>query len=317
MSSRVVHPRTLAEGPPCSRSRPDGSDKEDHRHRRPYARRHRRRTSRPGHLYWTNRASRAATTARSSAATSTGHNRTTIVPEGATFTPKQLQLDKARRQAPTGAIAKGMRVDARQPRRLADRERWCRPARPPPIGGDATKVVRRPSPLDLEARPDLLDAERGPDQRRKGPHLPGAGPVEPSRARRGTAATRQRYRSAVRRPARADRSRDRPRKTGSLYWTDRGDGAARQNTVRAARPLDPGAQRPGPRRQIVFRDLMEGIGIALDSRRGRAHVHDRSRRLGPTSRASDGSKPSVLLFTQGQSFRPIGLRQPPIKGCMT
>jgi hypothetical protein len=79
-----------------------------------------------------------------------------------------------------------------------------------------------------------------------------------------------------------------------LYWTDRGDPPL-GNTVNRA-PLDTGRNgRSTP--QIVFRDLMEGIGIALDREGQRMFMTDLA---GSVYVASlDGSKPSVLLFTQG------------------
>jgi hypothetical protein len=79
-----------------------------------------------------------------------------------------------------------------------------------------------------------------------------------------------------------------------LYWTDRGDPPL-GNTVNRA-PLDVKRNgRPAP--QIIFRNLMEGIGIALDREGDRMFMTDLA---GSVYAAKlDGSKPSVLLFTQG------------------
>ena len=82
--------------------------------------------------------------------------------------------------------------------------------------------------------------------------------------------------------------------TRTLYWTDRGD-PPRGNTVNRA-PLDsPRGKRKAP--EIIFSNLMEGIGLALDHEGGRMFVTD----LGGSvySLNVDGSKPKVLLFAQG------------------
>ena len=47
-----------------------------------------------GHLYWTNMGVLSRNDGSIERVDFDGHNRKTIVPEGATFTPKQLQLDK-------------------------------------------------------------------------------------------------------------------------------------------------------------------------------------------------------------------------------
>src|SRR5204862_2305819 len=48
-----------------------------------------------GHLYWTNMGVPSLNDGSIERADLDGKNRTTLVPEAATFTPKQLQLDKA------------------------------------------------------------------------------------------------------------------------------------------------------------------------------------------------------------------------------
>jgi hypothetical protein len=79
-----------------------------------------------------------------------------------------------------------------------------------------------------------------------------------------------------------------------LYWTDRGDPPL-GNTVNRA-PLDGGVNgRPAP--EIIFRNLMEGIGIALDRAGDRMFMTDLAGTV--YSASLDGSKPSVLLFAQG------------------
>jgi hypothetical protein len=82
--------------------------------------------------------------------------------------------------------------------------------------------------------------------------------------------------------------------TRTLYWTDRGD-PPRGNTVNRG-PLDsPRGNRAAP--EIVFSNLMEGIGLALDPKGGRMFVTDFA---GSVYRADlDGSNRQTLLFAQG------------------
>jgi crotonobetainyl-CoA:carnitine CoA-transferase CaiB-like acyl-CoA transferase len=82
--------------------------------------------------------------------------------------------------------------------------------------------------------------------------------------------------------------------TRTLYWTDRGD-PPRGNTVNRA-PLDssPG-RRPAP--EIVFKHLMEGIGLALDLKGGRMFITDLTGSV--YSANLDGSDKKTLLVAQG------------------
>ena len=86
-----------------------------------------------------------------------GSNRRVIVPQGGTFTPKQLQLDKKNGKL-YWCDREGMRVMRCKSRRLADRNagrdgpRRCRPARP-------DQVVRRDHHRP-RAQANLLDAKR-------------------------------------------------------------------------------------------------------------------------------------------------------------
>jgi hypothetical protein len=80
--------------------------------------------------------------------------------------------------------------------------------------------------------------------------------------------------------------------TRLMYWTDRGD-PPRGNTVNRA-PMDP---TPGSQPQILFGDLKEGIGIALDLPHRRLFVTD----LGGTvyTSALDGAGHRAILTGQG------------------
>ncbi|TMB09620.1 MAG: 3-hydroxyacyl-CoA dehydrogenase, partial [Deltaproteobacteria bacterium] len=82
--------------------------------------------------------------------------------------------------------------------------------------------------------------------------------------------------------------------TRTLYWTDRGD-PPRGNTVNRA-PLD-ARQRERKAPEIVFSNLMEGIGLALDHKNGRMFITD----LGGSvySANLDGSNQKVVVFAEG------------------
>ena len=79
-----------------------------------------------------------------------------------------------------------------------------------------------------------------------------------------------------------------------LYWTDRGD-PPRGNTVNRA-PMDADSRtRPAPK--ILYRHLMEGIGIAIDFKGGRMFFTDLAGSV--YSARLDGSEKRTLLAAQG------------------
>ena len=189
-----------------------------------------------------------------------GGNRTVIVPEGKTFTPKQMQCD-----AENGFIywcdREGMRVmrsrtDGSQVTVLVqtgasdkerhDRRRHCVGVAIDPTAGylywtqkgkangNEGRIMR--AALDLRA--DMDPANR-PDIEVLFEDLP-----EP-----------------------IDLEWD--ERTGYLYWTDRGDPPAgntlNRATIRAGQPMV---------REIILTGLKEGIGLALDRKNKRAFVSD-------------------------------------------
>lgn len=79
-----------------------------------------------------------------------------------------------------------------------------------------------------------------------------------------------------------------------IYWTDRGN-APRGNTVSRA-PLD-GKGKNGNEQQILVNDLMEGIGLALDLKRGRMFFTDLAGSV--YSAKLDGSEKRALVVAQG------------------
>jgi sugar lactone lactonase YvrE len=238
-----------------------------------------------GHLYWTNMGDPSRNDGSIERCDLDGRNRTTIVPTGATFTPKQLQLDQhggklywcdregmrvMRANLDGSGIETLVQTGATETDRR-DATRWC-------VG----------IALDLE-QGHVYWTQKGPDNAGQGRILR-AGIELP----RGESAAK---RSDVELlydglPEPIDLEIDHAKRI--LYWTDRGDPPL-GNTVSRV-PID--AVRNGrPAPEIVFRNLMEGIGIALDHAGSRMFMTDLA---GSVYVAGlDGTQPSVLLMTQG------------------
>jgi hypothetical protein len=213
-----------------------------------------------GHIYWTNMGSNPGVNdGPIERADIDGKNRRMIVPRGATFTPKQIQLDQKNGKL-YWCDREGMRVmrcnlDGAQIETLveagrgdADRRdltRWC-------VG-----ITVDPK------RQQIYWTQKGPDKGNQG-RIFRAGLEIP----KGEIAAK---RSDIevffdRLPEPIDLELD--VKNRVLYWTDRGD-PPRGNTVNRA-SIDAKPQAP----EIVVTHLMEGIGIALDVPGDRMFVTD-------------------------------------------
>ena len=238
-----------------------------------------------GHLYWTCMGVLSRNDGAIERADLDGRNRRTIVPEGATFTPKQLQLDK-RHGKLYWCDREGMRVmranlDGTGIETLVqtgstdtdrrDLTRWC-------VG----------IALDHE-RNQIYWTQKGPDNAGQGRIFRAGIDIPAGESPSNRSDIEVLYEGL---PEPIDLEIDHVKRI--LYWTDRGDPPL-GNTVNRA-PLDAAANaRPAP--EIVFRNLMEGIGIALDRAGNRMFMTDLA---GTVYRANlDGSEPSVLLFAQG------------------
>src|SRR6266702_913674 len=201
-----------------------------------------------GHIYWTNMGVPNLNDGSIERADLDGQNRKTIVPQGGTFTPKQIQLDK-----------------------INGKLYWC--------DREGMRVMR--SNLDGSAIETLVEAGRGDTDRRdqtkwcvgiavdagrgqiywtqKGPEKGGLG-----RLFRANIEIPKGENAANRTdievlfddlPEPIDLELDLENRL--LYWTDRED-PPRGNTVNRA-PIDEKAMP-----EILITHLMEGIGIALD-----------------------------------------------------
>jgi hypothetical protein len=235
------------------------------------------------HIYWTNMGSSPAKNDGSiERADLDGSNRRVIVPPGATFTPKQIQLDKKNGKL-YWCDREGMRVmranlDGSQIETLVetgrgdadrrDQTRWC-------VGITLDPVRKR-----------IYWTQKGPDNGEQGRILR-AGVEIPAGE---TAANRSDIEVFFGRlPEPIDLELD--LKNRVLYWTDRGD-PPRGNTVNRA-SVDAKPEAP----EILVTHLMEGIGIALDVPGDRMFVTDFAGSL--YSAGLDGSQERNLLFAQG------------------
>lgn len=236
-----------------------------------------------GHVYWTNMGVPNLNDGSIERADLDGRNRVTIVPVGATHTPKQLQLDKAHGRL-YWCDREGLRVMRAN------------------LDGSGLETLVQTGSTDVDARDQtrwcvgiVLDHQQGKVYwTQKGPDNAGLGRI---------------YRAGIEIPAgqtAANRTDievwldglpepiDLELDTESriLYWTDRGD-PPRGNTVNRTSIDTPERRAP----EIVATHLMEGIGIALDVRGKRMFVTD----LGGSvySANLDGSEMRPLLYAQG------------------
>lgn len=239
-----------------------------------------------GHIYWTNMGNPKANDGSIERADLDGRNRKTIVPQGGTFTPKQVQLEKKSRML-YWCDREGMRVmrdnlDGSNIETLVDASQ-----RDPRPGPDATKWCVGVA-IDVDGG-KVYWTQKGSDNAGKG-RIFRAGIDVPNGQTASNRADIEVLYDGLPEPIDLDLDLN----NRVMYWTDRGD-PPRGNTVNRA-PMDSdGKVRPAP--EIVFTHLMEGIGIALDLRGDRMFVTD----FGGNVLAAklDGSDAKPLLVAQG------------------
>jgi DNA-binding beta-propeller fold protein YncE len=234
-----------------------------------------------GHIYWTNMGIPSLNDGSIERADVDGKNRKVIVPQGSTFTPKQIHLDK-RNAKLYWCDREGMRVmranlDGSQIETLVetgrgdidrrDQTRWC-------VG-----ITIDPK------REQIYWTQKGPDNAGLGRIF--RANVEVPKGE--TAANRSDIEVIFDRlPEPIDLELD--LKNRVLYWTDRGD-PPRGNTVNRA-PID---KKAVP--EILITHLMEGIGIALDVPGNRMFVTDFAGSI--YSADLDGKNERNFLYAQG------------------
>lgn len=238
-----------------------------------------------GHIYWTNMGNPIKNDGTIDRVDLDGKNRTTIIPEGGTFTPKQLHLEKESRKL-YWCDREGMRVmrcnlDGSNVETLVDSSKGDQ--RP---GPDATKWC-----VGI-----TVDPERGKIYwTQKGPTKGGTGCIFRANMeipRGETAANRSDLEVLFDKlPEPIDLELDLENRV--LYWTDRGDPPRGNSVSRASMDAKPGEATP----EILVTHLMEGIGIALDFKGNRMFITDLAGDL--CSARLDGSERKLLLGVQG------------------
>jgi 3-hydroxyacyl-CoA dehydrogenase len=239
-----------------------------------------------GHIYWTNMGNPAANDGSIERADLDGRNRRTIVPPGATFTPKQMQLDKKGGKI-YWADREGMRVmranadgsdietlvdtSKGDPRPGHDGAKWCVGIA---VDHDGGKIYWTQKGSDNAGEGRIFSANL---------EIPkGESPAK----RTDIEVLFDNL------PEPVDLDLDLSQRM--IYWTDRGN-APRGNTVSRA-PLDKNGE-DGNGQQILVSDLMEGIGLALDLKHDRMFFTDLAGSV--YSAKLDGSEKRALLVAQG------------------
>ena len=238
-----------------------------------------------GHVYWTNMGIPSLNDGSIERADIDGQNRRVVVPEGDTFTPKQLHLEKASgklywsdregmRVMRANLDGSGIETLVETGHGVADRQdltKWC--------VGITIDPVRR----------QFYWSQKGPDNAGLG-RIFRAGLEMPSSENAASRTDIELLFDGLPEPIDLELDVD----TRVLYWTDRGD-PPRGNTVNRA-PIDaPLGQRRDP--EIVLNHLMEGIGIALDIPHNRMFMTDLAGSI--YSARLDGSEKRMLLQAQG------------------
>jgi hypothetical protein len=237
-----------------------------------------------GHIYWTNMGVPNLDDGTIERADLDGQNRKTLVPEGATFTPKQLHLDKKNGKL-YWSDREGMRVmrsnlDGSNVETLVqtgqgevdrrDQTRWC-------VG-----ITVDPG------RGHIYWTQKGPDNGERG--LVCRASLDVPRGEKAA------HRSDIEvlfdgLPEPIDLELDLEHRI--LYWTDRGDPPLGNTVNRAS--IDSSSRPTRP--EIVLTHLMEGIGLALDVPGDRMFVTDFGGSI--YSARLDGSDKRMLLYGQG------------------
>ena len=237
-----------------------------------------------GHIYWTNMGIPSLNDGSIEQADLNGQNRRVIIPEGETFTPKQIHLDKSNGKL-YWCDREGMRVmrsnldgskieilvqngQGEEDRR--DIMKWC-------VG------------ITVDAdRGQIYWTQKGPDDAGKGRIFRASTEIPNGQSPESRTDIEVLFKGL---PEPIDLELDVYNRM--LYWTDRGD-PPRGNTVNRSM-IDGIMKNQSP--EILVTHLMEGIGIALDPKGKRMFVTD----LGGSiySANLDGSDKKTLLAAQG------------------
>ncbi len=239
-----------------------------------------------GHIYWTNMGVPSRNDGSIERVDLDGQNRKTIVPEGQTFTPKHLPLDKRNRKL-YWSDREGMRVmrsnlDGSKLETLVDSSQGdTRPGR------DARKWCVGIA-VDTD-RGQIYWTQKGPDDAEQG-RIFRAGIEIPKGENAANRSDIEVLFEGL--PEPIDLELDLGNRL--MYWTDRGDPPLGNTVNRASMDAD-FKKRPAP--QILLTHLMEGIGIALDLKGNRMFITDLAGSVYTAALNGSGKKP--VLAAQG------------------
>jgi hypothetical protein len=239
-----------------------------------------------GHVFWTNMGVPNRNDGSIERADFDGQNRTTIVPEGQTFTPKQLHLDRKNRKL-NWSDREGMRVmraslDGSKLETLVDSSQGD--ARP---GCDARKWCTGIA-VDTD-RGQIYWTQKGKDGAGQG-RIFRAGIEIPKGENAANRSDVEVLFDGLPEPINLELDLG----NRLMYWTDRGDPPLGNTVNRASMDAD---FRKRPATEILVTHLMEGIGIALDLKGNRMFITDLAGTV-YTARL-DGSEKKPLLVAQG------------------
>ena len=238
-----------------------------------------------GHIYWTNMGVPYLDDGSIERADLDGGNRTVIVPQGITFTPKQLHLEKD-----SGKLywcdREGMRV-MRANLDGSDVETLVQTGEGEEDRRDATKWCVGIT-VDSELG-QIYWTQKGGDNSGRG-RIFRAGLDIPAGEDAASRTDIEIWFDDL--PEPIDLELD--ARSRVMYWTDRGN-PPQGNTVNRA-PIDVFPSN-GRAPELLVSDLMEGIGVALDIRGDRLFATDLGGSL--YSARLDGSEKRTLLFAQG------------------
>jgi hypothetical protein len=234
-----------------------------------------------GHIYWTNMGIPYLNDGSIERADIDGQNRKVIVPQGSTFTPKQIHLDKENgklywcdregmrvmRCNLDGSKIENLVVTRQDENDRRDQTRWC-------VG-----ITVDPK------RSQIYWTQKGPSKGNQGRIFRANSEVPKGQSAANRSDIEVLFDAL---PEPIDLELDVEKRI--LYWTDRGD-PPRGNTVNRA-PID---KKAAP--EILITHLMEGIGIALDVPGNRMFVTDLAGSI--YSADLNGKNERNFLYAQG------------------
>src|SRR5919198_1553716 len=241
-----------------------------------------------GHIYWTDMGVPNLNDGCIERADLDGQNRTIIIPQGGTFTPKQICLDKKNGKL-YWCDREGMRV-MRSNVDGSNIETLVQSGQGDSDRHDATKWCVGIT-VDVEHR-QMYWTQKGPDKAGKGRIFRASTEIPNGQSAAKRTDIEVLFDGL---PEPIDLDLDLNRRM--LYWTDRGD-PPRGNTVNRApmdRDLKEKKKRQAP--EILLTHLMEGIGIALDLKGERMFMTDLAGSV--YSANLNGSDKKTLLELQG------------------